>query len=731
MSEAQDPFAPWLEGMLAVARHYRLEASAENARVLAGWEGGPGRQNAPALGEESLARLAGHLGLEMRASAFSADLLDPWRLPLLAEFASGRDGRGSQIGVLEKTDGETVTVRFSGDQGLTRDLPASKLAGAVRRVLILRPRGSVRDIRVDDYIRPCPQGWFRQIIFRDWAGYLDVIVASLVANLLALAGILFSIQVYDRVVPAQSLPTLYVLFGGVLLAIVFEFIMRLVRARITDIVGKRADLRLSDLVYGHALRLRSDSRPKSSGTFMAQLRELDSLREIITSTSLGAMVDLPFVLLFFFILWLIGGALVLIPLAALPLLVIPGLLAQRPLARLSQEGMRESALRNAMLVEAVQAGEDIKLLRAEPRFQNQWNQAGSVAAEVGLRQRRITAWLTTLSQETQSLVFAVTLFIGAHLVIKGEISTGVLIGVSILGSRTIVPLAQWAGVFSRLQQARVAYRALDELMRRPADQAERMLHRPHLSGAYSLRNLRFFYEQEESQPSLPSLEIPSLDIAAGERVAVLGRMGSGKSTLLHLLAGLHRLDCENGGPSQGTVLLDGARLEQIDPADLRRDLGYLSQTAHLFHGSLRENLTMGRPLATDQEMFEALRLAGALPLVQAEGQGLDYLIREGGLGLSGGQRQALLLARTILLNPRILLLDEPTTALDDVSEAQVVRELAPWLAGRTLVVATHRPALLAWVDKILLLNQGRLVLAGPRDAVLAQLSGTGEKPQNI
>lgn len=246
-----------------------------------------------------------------------------------------------------------------------------------------------------------------------------------------------------------------------------------------------------------------------------------------------------------------------------------------------------------------------------------------------------------------------------------------------------------------------------------------MLHRPHLSGAYSLRNVRFFYGPEESRPRL---EVPALDIAAGERVAILGRMGSGKSTLLHLLAGLHRLD---QSPSQGVVLLDGARLEQIDPADLRRDLGYLSQTAHLFHGSLRENLTMGRPLATDQEMFEALRLAGALPLVQAEGQGLDYLIREGGLGLSGGQRQALLLARTILLDPRILLLDEPTTALDDVSEAQVVRDLEPWLAGRTLLVATHRPALLRWVDKILVLNQGRVVLAGPRDTVLAQLGGGG------
>ncbi|MDL2329929.1 type I secretion system permease/ATPase [Desulfosarcina sp. OttesenSCG-928-A07] len=697
----QNPYEHWIQAMLAVARHYRLEASAENVRTLSSWE----KKNPT---DDVLQRMARNMGLNLRAVPFSMKFLDPWTLPLVAEFKNGR------VGVLQQMDSKgTVAVLFPSDEGLTQDFPLDEIKTSVSRLIILRPVSGVQDARVDEYIKPYKKGWFRTIVFKDWPRYLDIAVASLITNILALSGIFFSIQTYDRIVPSRSIPTLWVLFGGVLVAILFEFTLRIIRARITDVVGKRADLRISDLVYGHSLRIRNQDRPKSTGTFIAQIRELESIRETITSTTLGAVVDLPFVIVFFFILWLIGGRLVLIPLAALPILIIPGLLAQRPLAQLAQDGMRESAIRNAMLVEAVQAIEDIKLLRAEPRFQNQWNQVNAVSADIGIRQRTFIAWLTTLSQEIQSLIFALTLFAGATMVMQGDITTGVLVGSSILGSRTIVPIAQWAGVFSRLQQAKVSWKSLDELMRKPVDQSEndKFLHRPVLHGKYYLENVEALHNEMDPRPAL---SIKQLSINAGDKVAILGKMGAGKSTFLQLLSGMIL-------PTKGKMLLDDTQMGQIDPSDLRRDLGYLSQNAKLVFGTIRDNLTMGRPLASDAEIIQALSLSGAISMVQSQGQGLDYVIQEGGLGLSGGQRQALLLARTLLLDPRILLLDEPTAVMDDVTERMVVNQINPWLESRTLLVVTHRPAVLEWVQQIMVINQGQIVLYGPKDTVLEKL----------
>lgn len=697
----QSPYEQWIPAMLAVARYYRLDASEENVRALSNWE-----KRRPT--DDILRRMARNMGLDLRPTPFSRKALDPWSLPLIAEFKNGR------VGVLQQMDREgNISVLFSGDEGLALDHPIAEIKKDIKRLLVLRPVSAVQDARVDDYIKPYQKNWFRSIVFKDWPRYMDITLASLITNVLALSGILFSIQTYDRIVPSRSLPTLWVLFGGVMMAILFEFTMRIIRARVTDIVGKRADLRISDVVYGHALRIRNEARPKSTGTFIAQVRELESIRETITSTTIGAVVDLPFVLLFFFILWLIGGPLVLVPLCALPFLIIPGVLAQKPLGQLAQEGMRESALRNAMLVEAVQSIEDIKLLRAESRFQNQWNQVNAISADIGIRQRTLVSWLTTLSQETQSIIFALTLFTGAIMVIKGEITTGVLVGCSILGSRTIVPLAQWAAVFSRLQQAKISYKALDELMQKPVDQAEhdKFLHRPILHGKYQLEGVEVRHNEQDPRPALV---IGNLSIQAGDKVAILGRMGAGKSTLLQLFAGMLHA-------SKGKVLLDDTKMEQIDPADLRRDLGYLSQNAKLFFGTIRDNLTMGHPLASDEEMLQALSLSGALPLIQAQGHGLDYIIQEGGYGLSGGQRQALLLARTLLLDSHILLLDEPTAVMDDVTERMVINQVKPWLESRTLLVVTHRPAVLEWVDKIMVINQGQIVLYGPKDAVLEKL----------
>lgn len=654
-----------------------------------------------------MALITRQVGMSWRKSAFSTDLINPWRLPVVVEFHDG------QVGVVEKVDAEgNANIQLSGDQGLAQTLTLNVLQSNIRHVYILRPEKSVPDARVDEYIKPYESSWFWSIVLRDWKRYIDVMFGSMIANILALATVVFSMNVYDRVIPAQSVPTLWVLAGGVLIAAIFEFSLRVARIYLSDIIGKRADLRISDRVFGHALRIKNSERSKSTGTFISQIHELEGVRELVTSTTISAIADLPFFLLFLGIFWLIGGNLFWVMLLVVPLMILPGILVQKPLAKLANEGMREGAIRNAMLVEVVQGIEDIKLLRAEARFQNQWNHMNESSADVSMRQRKIVGVMNAWTQKIQGLTFAIVVLVGCFAVMKGDMTTGALVACSMLSSRMLAPIAQITGVLGRWQQAKVAKNGLDELMKKPVDQPDHahLIHRPALNGHYELTGVTFKYGEDDPKPSLM---IPKLEIRPGEKIAILGRNGAGKSTLLQLLSGMQT-------HLQGKIKLDGVELGLIDPSDVRRDMGLLNQNAHLFFGSVRENLTLGAPLASDEEILNALKITGAIHFVQEKKEGLDYMILEGGVGFSGGQKQALLLARLLIRQPNILLLDEPTASIDDVSEKQLIDHLKLWLGQRTMIVATHRRAVLELVDRIIVVNDGKIVMDGPRDQILNQ-----------
>jgi len=691
--------AGWRAALLHVAGHYRIGASPEQLRLGELWSDDN-------LHVRDLARQVGLLVEEVEADV---DLLAGIRLPLVVEMTDG------EFGVIETESEQGFQISLCSDKGLQTRVDRELLRKVVLRLYAVRPAASVADRRIDEYLAPYRPDWLKQILFEDMRPYSGIVLASFVANMLALAGVIFSMQVYDRVVPSGSFPTLYVLFGGVMLAAAFSYFMRIVRIRIIDITGKAADLRVSDKVFGHAIRVRNIERPRSTGTFITQIRELEHLRDMMTSTTVSAVADVPFFLVFCALFFYIAPTLVWIPLVSVVLLVAPGLFAQRRLRFLAEENMRESSLRSAMLVEAVQGLDDIKSMQAETRFGNLWNHYNEVTAESGLKLRELVNSLATWAATVQTTMFAVVIFFGAPLVIAGDITTGVLIAASMLGSRMMGLLSSVSQLLTRWQQAKVARQSIDKLLALPVDAPdnERRIHKPFVRGNYRLRNTVFGHAKDA-----PVLKIPRLEIAPGERIAILGPNGSGKSTLLSGLAGLLEA-------LSGEIRLDEVELGLIDPADVRRDVVHLGQNARLFHGTLRENLLLGAPKASDEEILATLSDLRLSDYVLRLPDGLDHGLQEGGLGLSGGQRQGLLLARLLLRRPRLGLLDEPTAALDNVAENAVINALDALPADTGIVVATHRPAVLRIVDRIILLNGGTIMLDGPKDEVLGKLRSEG------
>jgi len=696
----------WIGALARICRDYGLEPSLQRARLEARWHGA-------ASVDEAIASLARGMGLRLKALPDHARAIDSHRLPLIIELVDGRVGVVGSLGA----DG-VAEVTFAGEDTLPALAPVADLAPLISRAVVARPARRVRDARVDDYIRPYEAHWLRRLVIRDWRPYGYVLIASLVANTLGLTGIVFSGQVYDRVIPAESMSTLFVLFSGVVLALLFDFIMRRVRHEILDLLGKDADRRLSDVVFGHALHVRNQARPRSTGSFIAQLRDLEHVRELMTSTTVSAIADLPFFFMFLGVMCFIGGKLALVPLIGLALMLTPGLLLQGRLRKLAQTSMREASLRNAMLVEAVQGIEDIKSLQAETRFLRLWNHYNAVTADAQLKLRALTNGMSSWVHTVQMLVYAGVVVVGAPMVIAGEITTGGLVAASLLGSRMISPMAHLSQVLARLQQARVAAGSLEAIMQLPVDHApeEARVHLPAIAGAYGMREAAF----RHGDGATPiALTVGKLSIAAGDRIAVLGRNGAGKSTLLKALAG--QLDA-----SAGEVTLDGVALSHIDPADVRRDVTYIGQDARLFHGSLRENLMMGAPDASDAELVRVLALTGALEFVRRLPKGLDHPVGESGAGFSQGQRQLLLLSRNLLRNPQVVILDEPTASLDETTERAFIAQFGAWSEGRTVIVATHRMRALDLVNRIIVVDNGRIVLDDGKEAALRRL--TGVKP---
>lgn len=540
----------------------------------------------------------------------------------------------------------------------------------------------------------------------------EVAAGSLVANLLATAVALYSLQIYDRVIPHQSEPTLWVLTIGALIAILLDSALRIARSQLMDMTGRRIEMAVQTRLMERILGMKSAPGERKPSAIFNALRDFGQVREFFTASTIGTLADLPFILIFLALVASIGGPLVYVMIAGGLLMVVPGFLMQGRMVALTAQTQGASTRAAKLLYEAVFDHETLTTQRGEDRVKRLWTELTTLSAIKTSDQRKLTTMLTTWAASVQQATYILSVMIGCYLVFAGQFTVGTITAIGILAGRTLGPLSSLAAMMSRWANVKAALDGLDAVAkaRQVQEHGRAYLRRERLSGGYELRQLEFRYDPQ----SAPTVDIANLTITPGQRIAVLGTNGSGKSTLLRMLAGLYE-------PTAGRIMMDNVDLSQIHPRDLRRGIGYLGQEVRLFSGTLRDNLNLTQLERDDDRLLDALDFAGLGPFVRANPRGLDHEIKEMGEGLSVGQRQSVGWARLWLQDPSVVILDEPTAALDQTLEATLVSRLKTWLDGRTAIIATHRIPILQLTDRTLILQNGHLAVDGPRDAVLAHL----------
>ena len=544
------------------------------------------------------------------------------------------------------------------------------------------------------------KGWF----WNSYKGtrwlYFQVILAAAVSNFLGLSSSLFIMVVYDRVVPNAAIESLIALTIGVLIAFGFDFLIKTLRANFVDRAGQKADLRISRMIFDRLLQLRLEKRTQKSGALASVVREFDTLREFFSSATLVAVVDLPFIFFFVWVIHLIGGPLYIVPLAAVPIVIVLGLAIQPIMAKVAKETMTSGMSKQGALVETLNGLETVQATGSGRLMRKRYEEASAAQFELGLKTRVLSQFAINSAASVQQLAQIAIIFYGVFLIRDGVITMGAMIAAVILSGRTLAPLSQLASALSRANNAKQAYRSLNALMTEgdEIDDNAGRLSRPHLRGEVEFRNVTFGFPGQQ-EPIIKNL---SIKIPAGQKVAILGRMGSGKSTFAKLASGLIQ-------PIEGSVLIDGVDIRQIDKSDLRRNIGFMLQETWLFSGTLRENIQMGFVEYDDEHILNIAKLSGVDDFASRHPQGYDLTVKERGEGLSGGQRQSINFARSLLHSPNLLVLDEPTSSMDTATEKAVLERLKVWLEDRTLIAITHRNSILGLVDRVLVMDQGKVL----------------------
>ena len=690
---------PLLDGLLALCMLHQKPASA--AMLTTGLPLPKQR-----LSVELLSRAAARAGLQGRVLQRRLEQIPAIAMPALLLLKEGRsavllgwteDDRARLL--LSESDGGEVTV--------SRELLVDDYSG---KVFFAQPQHKF-DVNHGTLI-PRARSWFRDTLKRSRWLYADAIAASLLINIIAMAAPLFVMNVYDRVVPNQAESTLWVLAIGITGAYVFDLILKMLRSLCLDLAGKKTDLIISATLFERIVGMAMKFRPARVGSFAQNIHEFQSLRDFLASLTLTSLIDLPFTLLILMVIAIIGGHLVWIPVVAFPLALLIGYALQKPLVATMERTMALGAERQSSLIETLAGLDAVKVNNAESERQYQWEQTIGTLSRLELRVKMLSGLAMNITLLIQQLAGVVMIVFGVYLIIAGNLSMGGLVACYMLSGRALSPLASLSGLLTRYQQARVTMNSVDQMMELPQERNfdERPLSRKVLQGAIECRQLSFTYPNQQNA----ALKNINLVIKPGEKIGIIGRSGSGKSSLAKLLVGLYQ-------PDDGALLVDGVDIRQIDVSELRYNVGYVPQDIQLLAGTLRDNLTSGARYVEDELVLQAAELAGVHEFARLHPQGYELQVGERGQNLSGGQRQNVALARALLLNPPILLLDEPTSAMDNTGEERLKQRLAAVVENKTVLLVTHRASLLSLVDRLLVVDRGQILADGPKAAVMEAL----------
>ncbi|MGI9394082.1 MAG: type I secretion system permease/ATPase [Boseongicola sp.] len=645
----------------------------------------------------------------------SARRLKPKFLPCCAAMKDS-----SYLVVLERDKEFSYVADLDAETG-KRAIPAREFdAGFSGRYL--KATVQIDDIQRRHVGTKKPQHWFWGRFSGQRGLVRDIILGTFVANILAVAIALFALQVYDRVIPNQSEATLWVLVAGAGVAIFCEALLRVSRAHLMDVAGRRIELSVTSFLFSKLMGMSLSKRPASPGALAYLMREFSSVREFFTAASIGSVADIPFVFVFLLLIYGIAGNVVWIIVAGMALIILPSLLMRKTMTRLSEEMQGGTSAASKLLTEVCYNHDTIKSHGGEALFQRRWEEIVALNAQKTSQQRLLASALTFWSVGVQHAAYVLAVVAGVYMVFAGDFTIGTIIAVSILSSRSIAPITQLSGTIARWEQVKTALTGLEQIAEAEQDRGidRTFARKANLTGDIILQGTEFAYEQNP-----PSLRVTKLEILENDRLCLLGRNGSGKSTLLKVLSGLYAC-------SSGSVTIGGLDIRQVDPVDLRRNIGYLPQEVRLFSGTLRENLTMGQDRFSEEKIIEAVTFSGLDFVIRAHPLGLDLPIADGGEGLSVGQRHSVGLARIYLQDPKIVLLDEPTASLDQNAEKELIGKLDNWLKGKTCVLTTHRMGVLSIVNKVAVLANGGLSMHGSRDEVVKKLqTNSGKGAENV
>ncbi|OLQ95552.1 ABC transporter [Vibrio ponticus] len=692
---------PLLNSLIYVSRYYGLANSPE--ALINGLPLSEGKLT-PFLFPRSAER-AGLVAKENRAELNSISQLV---LPVVLLL------KGGDACVLNSINGEQQEAEIvTGESGLVPiSIPLEELQQLYTGRYFLVKKQFRYDERSPEVLKTKEGHWFWSTLWQSRSIYRDVLIASILINLFAIAAPMFTRLVYDKVVPNLAFETLWVLASGIFVIFLFDLILKLMRSYFIDVAGKKSDILISSKLFSKVLGIRMESRPPSVGAFARHLQEFESIREFFTSATIGSLIDLPFAILFLLLIWLMAGHLVFVPIAGVVFLIIYSLLIQGPLRRAIEEGSRLASQKYANLIESLAGLETVKLFGAQSQFQFRWEEAVAHMANWNIKSRRITDSIQNTAGFVQQSCNVGMIIFGVYLIAEGNLTMGGLIAATMLSGRAIGPMVQLSVLSARYNQAKSSMTIIEQVMAMPDEQEEgkRYIHRPIVHGKIELDNVTFHYPDSP----IASIRNLSLTINPGEKVAIIGRIGSGKTTLERLVLGLYK-------PTEGHVRIDDTDIDQLHHIDIRRNIGCVPQDYHLFYGSIRDNITLGRPLADDRDVMDAANRAGVTVFTQQDPAGLERQVGEGGQLLSGGQRQAVSIARAILGRPPVLLMDEPTSAMDNRSEMHIKQQLAQLKQNETLILITHKTSMLDVVDRIIVMEKGAVIADGPKAEVLSNL----------